>query len=1100
MSRFFIHRPILACVFAIVIMMLGGAAVMTLPVEQYPTIAPPTIKITATYPGASADTVATTVTQVIEQDLSGLDNLLYMSSTSSSAGTSQITLSFKAGTNADVAAMQVQNKVQEANASLPTAVQNQGVQVSKASSSFLMMVSLSSTDGSMNDVDLGNLIATRIEDPLTQISGVGDVKLFGAQHSMRIWLDPRKLRSYGLMTSDVTTAITNQNTQLSLGQIGGTPATSQQVINATITSKGILKSTGDFGNILLRVNTDGSRVYLKDVARIEVGGDSYDTTSRVNGKPAATLAVEMSTGANALNVAKAVKAKMASLQKQLPSSVAIDYPYDTTPFISISVSEVVKTLVEAVVLVFFVMYLFLGSLRATIIPTVVVPVALLGTFGLMSVFGFTINVLSLFAMVLAIGLLVDDAIVVVENVERILREERLSPAKATAKAMGQIGGALVGVTAVLVAVFIPMAFMSGSTGAVYRQFSITITAAMVLSVVLALTLTPALCAALLKPAKDEHHRKGFFAWFDRKFENGSRRYSGWVSGLIARPLRSFLAYGVICVIAGLMYWKLPSSFFPTEDQGFFITAIALPPGSSANQTDVVTRQVEDYYLKTPGVDKIIMLGGFSFNGSGQNNAMAFVRLKDWSERSGKESAQALINAANRHFFGQKAAQIFVMNPPAIQSLGNYSGLDFELEDQAGAGATALAKAREELVAAAAKNPLLGTVRSQGMADQPQYEVDIDYLKAAAMGVTAANINDTLQTAFGSSYVNNYVDTGRIQKVYVQGDAQYRMMPFDIGTWYVMSTASTNSSNATSSTTSSSSSSSSTSSSSSSTSTSSTTNYDSVMVPFSAFATGHWTYGSPQIERYNRVLASEMSAQVPDGVSSGQAMDEIEKLVAKLPQGIGMEWTGESYQESLAGSQAMYLYALSLVVVFLCLAGLYESWSVPISVILVVPLGIVGALAAAHLRGLDDDIYFKVGLLTTVGLATKNAILIVEYAKTLQEQGRGLIESAIEAAHLRLRPILMTSLAFGFGVLPMVLASGAGAASRQALGTGVLGGMIAATVLAVLLVPVFFVVVRRFSGKTVATSHAEQDDEDDSDGTHHDGPENALGENGRREQT
>ncbi|WP_347557210.1 efflux RND transporter permease subunit [Robbsia sp. KACC 23696] len=1077
MSRFFIHRPILACVFAVVIMMLGGAAITTLPVEQYPTIAPPTIRVSATYPGASADTVATTVTQVIEQDLSGLDNLLYMSSTSSSAGSAQITLSFKAGTNSDVAAMQVQNKVQEANASLPTAVQSQGVEVSKAGTSFLMMVSLSSTDGSMNDVDLGNLIATRIEDPLTQISGVGDVKLFGAQHAMRIWLDPRKLRSYGLMTSDVTTAITNQNTQLSLGQIGGTPSTSQQVINATITAKGILKTTDQFGDILLRVNTDGSRVYLKDVARIEVGGDAYDTTSRVNGKPAATMAVEMATGANALNVAKAVKAKMAVLQKQLPSNVAIDYPYDTTPFISISVSEVVKTLLVAVVLVFLVMFLFLGNLRATIIPTVVVPVALLGTFGLMSAFGFTINVLSLFAMVLAIGLLVDDAIVVVENVERILREERLSPAKATMKAMGQIGGALVGVTAVLVAVFVPMAFMSGSTGAVYRQFSLTITAAMVLSVVLALTLTPALCATLLKPAKDEHERKGFFAWFNRTFDNGSRRYSVWVGAMIARPLRSFLAYGVICLIAGLMYWKLPSSFLPTEDQGYFMTTVALPPGSSANQTDVVEQQVEDYFLKTAGVDKIIMLGGFSFNGTGQNNAMAFVRLKDWSARNGNESAQAIIAAANRHFAGQKSAQIFVMNPPAIQSLGNYSGLDFELEDQAGAGADALAKARTQLIAAAAKDPLLGTVRSQGMADQPQYEVDIDYLKAAAMGVTAANINSTLETAFGSSYVNNYIDTGRIQKVYVQGDAKYRMMPFDIGTWYVMSTASTSSSTAASS--SSSTTSTSTSTSSSSTSTTST-NYDSEMVPFSAFATGHWTLGSPQVERYNRELASEMSAQVPDGVSSGQAMQEIEKLVAQLPQGVGMEWTGESYQESLAGSQAAYLYALSLIVVFLCLAGLYESWSVPISVILVVPLGVVGALAAAHLRGLDDDIYFKVGLLTTVGLATKNAILIVEYAKSLQEQGRGLIESAIEAAHLRLRPILMTSLAFGFGVLPMVFASGAGAASRQGLGTGVLGGVIAATVFAVLLVPVFFVVVRRFSGKTITTRDDDENDEDGDD--------------------
>jgi len=1061
MSRFFIYRPILAWVIAIVVMMIGAASIAGLPVEQYPSIAPPSVRVVATYPGASADTVATTVTQVIEQDLSGIDNLLYMSSTSSSAGSATITLNFKSGTNADVAAMQVQNKVQEANASLPTAVQNQGVQVTKSTSSFLMIVSLSSTDGSMNAVDLGNIIASRIEDPLTQISGVGDVTLFGAQHSMRIWLDPLKLHSVGMMPSDVTTAITNQNTQLSLGQIGGTPATNQQVINATITSKGILKTTSDFGNILLRVNSDGSTVYLKDVARIEVGGDSYDTSSRVNGKPAAAIAIQLSTGANALSVAKAVKAKLAILQKNLPHNVAIDYPYDTTPFISVSIEEVVKTLIEAIVLVFLVMYLFLGNLRATLIPTIVVPVALLGTFGLMSVIGFSINVLSLFALVLAIGLLVDDAIVVVENVERILREERLSPVEATLKAMGQIGGALIGVTSVLIAVFVPMAFMSGSTGAIYKQFSLTITSAMVLSVILALTLTPALCATLLRPATDDHGpRKGLFGWFERTFDKTGERYTVTIGKMIVRPGRSLLVYGVICVVAGLLYWKLPSSFLPIEDQGFIMTSMGLAPGSTAGETLDVAKRVEQYYLANPNVSKIIVVNGFSFNGSGQNNAMAFVRLKDWSVRTAaSQQASALIGAANAHFAQIKNAQVFVMSPPAIQSLGNYSGLDFELEDQAGVGHDALVAARNQLIAAAAKDPNLAGVRPAGMVDAPEYEVDIDYLKAAALGVTAANINATLETAFGSSYVNNYIDSGRVQKVYVQGDTPNRMMPHDIGTWFVMATATTSSSSA-----SSTSSTTTTTSTTSSTSSTSSSSYDGEMVPFSAFATGHWTAGSPQVERYNRELSSEMTAQVAPGVSSGQAMTALKALVDKLPAGIGMEWTGESYQESLAGSQALYLYALSLIVVFLCLAGLYESWSVPFSVILVVPLGIVGALVAAHLRGLSDDIYFKVGLLTTVGLATKNAILIVEYAKAEQEAGKRLLDAVMDAARLRFRPIVMTSLAFGFGVLPMAISSGAGAASRHGLGTAVLGGVIAATVLAVLFVPVFFVTVRKlFSG-------------------------------------
>lgn len=1053
LSRFFVHRPVLAWVIAIVIMMIGALSLRTLPVEQYPSVAPPSIRISATYPGASADTLATTVTQVIEQDMVGIDNLMYMSSTSSSAGTATITLTFKSGTNADVAAMQVQNKVQEANASLPTVVQQEGIQITKTSSDFLMMVSLTSTDGRMNAIDLGNLVATRLEDPITQISGVGQVVLFDAQHSMRIWLDPVKLRSVGLMPGDVTTAISYQNAQMSAGQIGGAPQTSTQAINATITTRGFLKTSEDFGNILLRVNTDGSRVYMKDVGKVEVGGDSYDMTSRLNGKPAASMGIQLATGANALTVAKAIRTKLAVLQKQLPGGIAISVPHDTTPFISASVSEVVKTLIEAIVLVFLVMYLFLGNLRATLIPTIVVPVALLGTFALMSAVGFSINVLSLFALVLAIGLLVDDAIVVVENVERLLNEGQ-SPVEATLKAMSEIGGALVGVTAVLTAVFIPMAFMSGSTGQIYRQFSLTITSAMVLSVLLALTLTPALCATLLRPAGHERKRTGFFAGFERTFERGTRRYERLVTRLVRRPFRSMAAYIAICAVAVLLYWQLPSSFLPDEDQGTFMTLVTLPAGSSSVQTNAVEKRVESYYKGLPEISDLVMLDGFSFAGEGQNMAMAMIKLKDWKARTGKgQTAAEIIEAANSQFRSITTAQVFAMNPPAVHGLGSYSGVDFELKDTTGLGHDALAAARQKLIAMAATDAKVSGLRAAGMADEPQYALDIDYLKASALGVSAENINATLETAFGSTYVNNYVDTGRIQKVVVQALPQYRMMPADIGKWFVTSS----NSSATTSTT--------TSSSTTIGTTASANGYDGQMVPFSAFATGRWTTGAPQVERYNRNLSMEMTAQSPAGVSSGDTMKEIETLVARLPQGIGIEWTGESYQEQLAGSQALFLYALSLVAVFLCLAGLYESWSVPFSVILVVPLGIVGALIAAHLRGFSDDIYFKVGLLTTIGLATKNAILIVEYAKSLHELGHDLREAAIEAAQLRLRPIVMTSLAFGFGVLPMALASGAGAASRQSLGNGVLGGVIAATLLAIVFVPVFFVLVRGIGRST-----------------------------------
>ncbi|OXC76990.1 efflux RND transporter permease subunit [Caballeronia sordidicola] len=1060
MAGFFINRPILAWVIAIVIMMVGAASIRTLPVEQYPSVAPVSVQITASYPGASAETVATTVTQVIEQKLSGIDNLLYMSSTSSSAGTATITLTFQQGTNADIAQVQVQNKVEQASSSLPQTVQNQGVQVAKAASSFLMIVSLSSSDGSMNSIDLGNVIATQIEDPLTQIDGVGDVTLFGAQHAMRVWLDPVKLQAVGLSASDVTTAITNQNVQLSVGQIGGSPSTKTQAINATISASSLLTTPAEFGSILLRVNTDGSKVLLSDVARVEVGGDDYSTDSRLNGKPAASLAVKLASGANAMSVAKAVRAKLEQLTPQLPRSVVVDYPYDTTPFVRISIEEVVKTLIEAVMLVFVVMYVFLQNLRATLIPTIVVPVALLGTFAVMSAVGFSINVLSMFGLVLAIGLLVDDAIVVVENVERLIAEEQLSPLAATRKAMKQITGALVGITTVLIAVFIPMAFFPGSTGAIYRQFSITIVAAMLLSVFLALTLTPALCATLLRRSDVEHHEKrGVLGWFNRVLARGTDRYSTGVSRVVGKPMRYLVIYALIAGVVVLLFTKLPSSYLPEEDQGIIITSISTPVGTPSAKTLETVKQVEAYYLGLPQVDKIIALTGFSFNGSGQNNALAFVKLKDWSTRRGKDGqASSIILHANMHFAtAARDAQIFALNPPAIQELGTQSGLDFELEDRAGQGHDKLMAARRELMALAANNSLLSGMRPGGLDDTPQFHVDIDREKASALGLSVADVNDTLGTAFGSTYVNNYVDTGRIQKVYVQADAPYRMMPSDIGRWYVKASTSSTSS---------------TTSSTSSSTTTSATNYDGQMVPFSAFATGKWTFGPPQIERFNRTLAMEITAQTGANASTGQAMDAVEALVKKLPAGFGIDWTGQSYQERLAGSQAIYLYAISLIVVFLCLAGLYESWSIPIAVILVVPLGVLGAVLGAHLRGLPDDIYFKVGLLATIGLSTKNAILIVEFAKDLQAQGRSLIDATLEAARLRLRPILMTSLAFIFGVLPLVISTGAGSASRHAIGTGVMGGMIAATVLAIFFVPVFFVVVRRLFGEHGHTTHNE----------------------------
>ena len=1039
MARFFIDRPVLAWVIAFVIMIAGVLAVRSMPIEQYPSVAPPVIQIVATYPGASADTVAANVTQVIEQSLSGIDHLLYMSSTSSNAGQATITLTLEPGANADIAQMQVQNKVSQVSALLPLVVEQQGINVSKASSSFLMVVSLSSRSGRLNSIELGNLLASQLQDPITEINGVGGVNLFSPQHAMRIWLNPLKLHSFGLTASDVTTAIANQNVETSVGELGGSPATASQAINATITASSLMRNAEQFGDILLRVNSNGSKVRLKDVARVEVGGDTYDIVSRMGGRPAAALAIELATGANAMAVATAVRARVDELKAQLPADVEVDYPFDTTPFVKISIVDVMKTLIESVVLVFLVMLVFLRSVRTTLIPAVVIPIALLGTCIVLWVAGMSLNVLSMFAVVLAIGLLVDDAIVVVENVDRMMREEGLSPRDATRKAMKQITGALVGITTVLTAVFIPMAFFSGSTGGIYRQFSVTIVAAMVLSLLLALTLTPALCATVLKPARnDDAAHTGRVARF---IEHGIERYRGWLAAFLARPVRFVVLFGVIVVALAWLMSGLPTSYLPDEDQGVVVVLVSTPVGTPMSVTDRTVKLAEDYFMHhEPGTDKVLAIDGFSFNGQGQNNAILFVSLKDWSQRSGADQqASAILNRANAHFASLRDAQVFAVNLPAIPSLGNQSGLDFEVEDRAGLGHERLLQARNMLMGLAAKNATLAQTHPAGLDDSPQFHVDIDREKASALGLSIADINNTLEIAFGSAYVNNYVDTGRIQRVFVQADAPYRMMPDDIGQWYVRTVAGDGLV---------------------STSGPGTVSYDGQMVPFSAFSTTRWTFGSPQIERYNHMLSMEMTAQTGPGASTGDAMKAIEKIAAQLPKGFSVEWTGQSYQEVLSNSQSLYLYGISIVIVFLCLAGLYESWSMPFAVLLVVPLGALGAVLAVTLRGMPNDIYFKVGLLTTIGLATKNAILIIEFAKELHEQGRDLMDAALEAARLRVKPILMTSIAFVFGVLPLVFSDGAGAESRRAIGTAVAGGMFGATVLAVFYVPLFFILVRK----------------------------------------
>ncbi|WP_276641175.1 efflux RND transporter permease subunit [Siccibacter turicensis] len=1030
MSNFFIERPIFAWVLAIVLMIAGSLSIMHLPVAQYPTIAPPAVAVSATYPGADAQTVQDTVTQVIEQNMNGIDHLMYMSSTSDSAGGVTITLTFESGTDPDIAQVQVQNKLQLAMPLLPQEVQQQGISVEKASSSFLLVAGFLSDNPQLTQEDISDYVSSNVKDAIGRTAGVGDVQLFGAQFAMRIWLNQHAMNKYQLTTADVITQIKTQNNQIAAGQLGGTPSVPGQQLNASIIAQTRLTSPEAFGRITIRVNQDGSVVHLSDIARIELGGENYNMVTKINGQAATGLGIKLATGANALDTAAAIKTRLAELQSFFPQGMRVVYPYDTTPFVKISIHEVVKTLVEAVILVFLVMYLFLQNIRATLIPTIAVPVVLAGTFAILSALGYSINTLTMFGMVLAIGLLVDDAIVVVENVERVMQEEHLPPKEATRKSMAQIQGALVGIAMVLSAVFIPMAFFGGSTGAIYRQFSITIVSAMALSVLVALILTPALCATLLKPGG--HDKKArFFIWFDKKFDASVNHYTQSVGGILRATGRYLLLYVLIVIGMAILFVRLPSSFLPEEDQGVFMTMVQLPAGATQTRTQNVLDRITHYYLndEKANVETVFTVNGFSFSGQGQNSGLVFISLKPWDERKGEEnSVESVIKRATRAFSQIRDGIVFPFNLPAIIDLGTATGFDFELIDKANLGHNALTQARNTLLGMVGKHSdLLVRVRPNGLEDTPQYKLDVDQEKAQALGVSLADINQAISTSLGGTYVNDFIDHGRVKKVYVQSDAPFRMLPADINAIYVRSA-------------------------------------NGEMVPFSAFSTSRWVYGSPRLERYNGSPSMEILGEAAPGKSTGEAMALMESLAKSLPAGIGYDWTGMSYQERLSGDQAPALYAISLIVVFLCLAALYESWSIPFSVMLVVPLGVVGALLAASLRGLNNDVYFQVGLLTTIGLAAKNAILIVEFAKDLMEkEGKGIIEATLDAVRMRLRPILMTSLAFILGVLPLVLNNGAGSGAQNAVGTGVMGGMLFATLLAIFFVPVFFVVIRRRFG-------------------------------------
>jgi HAE1 family hydrophobic/amphiphilic exporter-1 len=1038
LSKFFLNRPVFAWVIAIIIMSLGIIAIYNLPISQYPQMAPPTISISSSYPGASSETVENSVTQVIEQKMTGLDKLLYMSASSDSAGGSRLELTFAPGTDPDVAWSQVQNKVQTALPSLPDVVRNQGVQVAKSTRNYLMIVGLISEDGSMDGTDLRDFAKSNLERILARVPGVGEVEVFGGGYAMRVWLNPDRLTDYQLTVDDVLAAIKAYNVEVSAGQFGGAPAVKGQRLNASIVVQNMLSTPEEFSAIPLRTNPDGSIVRIGDVARIELGTEIYDIQVARSGKPAAGIAIRQAAGANALDTADAVKAKMEEMSHFFPAGIQVVYPNDSTIFIKVSINEVVETLIIAIILVFLVMWLFLGNIRATLIPTIAVPVVILGTFAILWLFGFSINMLTMFAMVLAIGLLVDDAIVVVENVERIISEEGLPPKEATAKSMEQITSALIGIGLVLSAVFGPMAFFPGSTGVIYRQFSITIISAMLLSVVVALILTPVLCAALLKPVKAGHQPaehaifflRPFFLWFDRMFFGLRKKYVGLVGHSLSRKKRYLAVFLVIIVVMGALFLRMPTAYLPDEDQGILLAQVIMPTGATLEQTEAVTDQIQKYFAdhEKEAVESTMTITGIGFSGRSQNNGMVFIRLNDWKLRDRADlKAKAVAGRAMHSLSGIRNAMVFVFQPPAVPELGTSLGFDFQLLDRGGQGHQALMNAQYQLLGITAKDPRVNKVRPNSMPDVPEYRIDVDWEKAGALGVPISSIHKTISAAFGSAYANDFIQGGRVKRVYIQADAPYRMLPDHLEKLHVR-------------------------------------NERGKMVPFSSFASGRWTSGPPRLTRFNGFPSINIWGEAAPGKSSGEAMQAMEEAVAKLPPGFGFDWSGLSYQERMASAQAPLLYAFSIFVIFLCLAALYESWTIPISVLLVLPLGVIGGIIASSLRGLENDVYFQIGLLTTMGLATKNAILIVQFAKGGLEKGMGLIEATVEGAKLRFRPILMTSLAFGFGVLPLAITTGAGAGAQNAIGTSVLGGMVTATVLVVIFVPLFYVLIERIFGR------------------------------------
>jgi len=1050
LSRFFLDRPVFAWVIAIVMMAGGGLAIYNLPISQYPPIAPPSIAIDAFFPGASGETVENTVTQIIEQKMTGLDDMLYLSGTSSSSGASRIELTFAPGTDPDIAWSKVQNKLQLAMANLPDVVQSQGVKVSKSTRNYLIIVGLISEDGSMNGEDLRDYAQSNLEKILSRVPGVGEVNNFGSQYSMRVWVNPNMLTSYHLTMEDVIMALRAYNVEVSAGQLGGSPAIEGQRLNAAIIVQHLLQTPEEFAAIPIRTNPDGSVVRIRDIGRTELGTERYDVIANHNGKPSAAMAIRQTAGANALDTANAVKQKMEEMSRYFPPGMKVIYPYDTTPFTKVAIDEVVKTLFEAVLLVFVIMYLFMGTFRATIIPTIAVPVVLLGTFGVLGLFGFSINMLTMFAMVLAIGLLVDDAIVVVENVERIMAEEGLSPREATAKSMDQLTSALIGIGLVLSAVFGPMAFFSGSTGVIYRQFSVTIIASMLLSVVVALILTPVLCVSLLKPVPKGHEPadnavfflRPFFRWFDRFFFRARDLYVKLVGRVLAKKLRYLFLFLLIVVAMGYLFQRMPTSYIPDEDQGILLVQAMLPSGSTLEQTRKVMDKVRDHFLENEkdGVESFMSVPGISFGGEGQNMALGFAKLRDWKLRQRPDlKVKAIAGRAMEAFSQIKGAMVFAFPPPPVIELGMATGFDFQLQDRGGLGHEALMAARDQLLGMAAQDPRLIRVRPNGMEDVPEYRIDVDWDKAGALGVPISSIHNTIAAAFGSAYVNDFIQAGRVKRVFLQADAPYRMLPNDLKKLYVRNSVGK-------------------------------------MVPFSSFASGRWSLGSPKLERYNAFPSINIWGEPAPGRSSGEAMQAMEEIVSKLPQGIGFDWTGLSYQERMATAQGPILYAFSIFVIFLCLAALYESWPIPIAILLTLPLGVIGGVIASSMRGLPNDVYFQIGLLTTLGLTTKNAILIVQFARARVDEGARLVDATLEAAKLRLRPIIMTSLAFGFGVLPLAIANGAGAGAENAIGTGVLGGMVTSTFLVTLFAPLFYVMIYKVLGKhrkKVTMKHVEE---------------------------